>query len=414
MGTAISTPSKTDFESFELLLENDSDCDAMNWVKGQSIDSAANGEVSRTSVVIAGPSSALTIPGIVVSQIVDALSQSQPVIRIKVDDRTDFDSGLFRAPSLAAALDDGVNSNVVIREAPSNPRMRAEAFGNWITSDVRAAVAFVWPGIDSVWVRQFIAAARAAGASSTVICASVPKSNPAKLGHLADLVADADLVLVGKESDATALSSEFGISGPTIGTHQALSLDRRSGQSAVHEIMAFLPKENTDSLSTLLAAFDAIPEAWIDSYQLDVVMRYSGKTAAELVARSYHSDFVRLIGEDISSDDLQVLVASSSALIIADPAFDSRAFLTAVDCGLPIVVLASANLPDVGRGYVGALLADLNRPVSVYVALTHALRLADLQFPRPDEWNELVDRILGTPRITASDQKVLQPVQPVR
>jgi hypothetical protein len=55
-------------------------------------------------------------------------------------------------------------------------------------------------------------------------------------------------------------------------------------------------------------------------------------------------------------------------------------------------------LPDVGRGYVGALLADMNRPVSVHVALTHALRLAELHFPRPDAWNDLVNRLLDAAR----------------
>ncbi|HEY5437617.1 MAG TPA: hypothetical protein VIJ99_01820, partial [Acidimicrobiales bacterium] len=115
-----------------------------------------------------------------------------------------------------------------------------------------------------------------------------------------------------------------------------------------------------------------------------------------MVAESYHSDFVTLVGTDISSSDLNRLCASSSALIIADPAFDSRAFSIAVECGVAIVVLASTHLPDVGHGYVGALLADLNRPVSVRVALSHALRLAELHFPPPDAWNELVHRLVGT------------------
>jgi len=364
-------------------------------VKNRRSKVPVGSDASKQSVVVAGPSSALTIPGIVVSQIVETIAISHPVIRINVDDSIDFDSELFRAPSLAIALQRVDGAKMSVHVAPSHHRLRGESFDKWITSEVRAAVAFVWPGIDSSWVRQFIETANSVGAQTTVICASVPKSSPTKISNLAEFVSDADMILVGNESEAQALSSEFGIAGPLIETHSALSFGRIEQKSPVHEIMAFLPKNNTESLATLLAAFDAIPEAWIDSYQLEIVMRYSGVKVPEMIAASYHSEFVTLIGEDISSDDLERLVASSSALIIADPVFDSRAFLTAVGCGLPIVVLASAKLPGVGRGYVGALLADLSRPVSVYVALTHALRLADLQFPRPDDLDALIVRVLG-------------------
>ena len=41
------------------------------------------------------------------------------------------------------------------------------------------------------------------------------------------------------------------------------------------------------------------------------------------------------------------------------------------------------QLPEVGRGYVGGLLADLIAPASVHVALTHALRLGGARFPEP-------------------------------
>jgi hypothetical protein len=120
-----------------------------------------------------------------------------------------------------------------------------------------------------------------------------------------------------------------------------------------------------------------------------------------MVEESYHSDFVSLNGMDIASTDLNRLCASSSALIIADPAFDSRAFSIAVECGVAVVVLASTLLPEVGRGYVGALLADMSRPVSVRVALSHALRLADLHFPPPDSWNDLVNQLVGTTPLRA-------------
>ena len=367
----------------------------MRRARGHTFGDVTSEDSGRTVVAIAGPSSSLTIPGIVVSQIVRVMARTNSVIRINVDDRSDFDSELFRAPSLAAALHDDVEGNVITYEAPRHSRVRTEAFHWWMSPDVNIAVAFIWPGIDSTWVRQFIAAARGVGATSTVVCASVPRANSSNIVDLADSIKDADQVLVGKESDAQVLRQEFGSRGPTIVTHEALQFSRGAARPVVHKIMAFLPKDNVESLATLLAAFDAIPEAWIDSYRLEVLMRFSGEGAPLLVAGSYHSESVTLIGADVSSEHLEELVSGSSALIITDPAFDSRAFSTAVDCGLPVVVVASARLPGVGRGYVGALLADLDRPVSVYVAVTHALRLSDLQFPRPEEWQALVDIIGG-------------------
>jgi len=353
------------------------------------------GGMERSVVAIAGPSSSLTIPGIVVSQIVRVMARTNPVIRINVDDRSDFDSELFRAPSLAAALHDDAELNVVTYDAPRQPGVRTEAFEWWVSTHVNNAVAFVWPGIDSAWVRQFVAAAKKAGATSTVVCASVPRATTSNVTRLAEFIKDADQVLVGRESDAYELRQQLGSDGPHIETHVALQFRRSMPQPAVHKITAFLPKDNMEALSSLLSAFDAIPEAWIDRYRLDVLMRFTGDEAPLLVAGSYHAECINLIGDDISSVLLGEVVANSSALIIADPGFDSRAFSIAVDCGLPVVVVASADLPGVGGGYVGALLADLDRPVSVYVAVIHALRLSDLQFPRPEEWQALVGVIAG-------------------
>jgi hypothetical protein len=80
-------------------------------------------------------------------------------------------------------------------------------------------------------------------------------------------------------------------------------------------------------------------------------------------------------------------------LIVADPALNSRAFSTAVDSGVATVVLATPDVPKVGRGYVGGLLAEHDRPASINVALSHALRLADLRFPGPDAWMDLARRL---------------------
>lgn len=365
----------------------------------------------KSRVVVAGPSSSFTIPGIVVSQIVQALAQVRPVTRVQVDLGTDFDSGLHRAPSLAIAHDEINGNDVTTLEAPANSRLRAQAFRQWITPDMHQAIAFAWPGIDNTWIRQFLSIAKSNGTSTTVVCACVPNSNHTKIITLAESMPDANLVLVGNNADAVALKAIFGPNGPVIESHRALYLHRRNRHSSKHQITAFLPRGNTDILETLLAAYDAIPEAWIPSYQLQVAMRYTGDKAPNIVANSYHSDFVELVGEDISSLDLEQIISSSSALIIAEPAFDSRVFSIAVDCGVAVVVLATAQLPGVGRGRVGALLADIDRPVSVYVALAHALRLAELQFPRPDAWKELVTRLIrASDRVAPIFDEVLEPV----
>jgi hypothetical protein len=290
---------------------------------------------------------------------------------------------------------------IVNHRAPYNARLRAQSFHDWIEPGARGAIAIVWPGLDNAWIRQFIAAAKSAGVSSMVMSVSLPRSDVSKLMAFADSMYGADVVLVGNANEADALARVFGSHGPKVDVHKALSLHGQEARSSIHRITAFLQKDGLETLATLLRAFDAIPEAWIESYRLEIVMRYRGDVAEKMVEESYHSEFVSLNGTDIASSDLNRLCASSSALIIADPAFDSRAFSIAVECGVAVVVLASTHLPDVGRGYVGALLADMSRPVSVRVALSHALRLADLHFPPPDSWNDLVNQLVGTTPLRA-------------
>jgi hypothetical protein len=359
---------------------------------------ATNMSAKGPSIVVAGPSSSLTIPGIIVSQIVHAISENHSVMNIEVDSSSDFDAGLHRTPSLAVAHRTEKSGNVVSYVAPTHPRLRAQAFKGWIPSSARAAIAFAWPGLDNGWISQFLHAAHSNNTPTMVVCVSLPRSNHDKVIALADVMIGADLVLVGNTQEADALKKIFSRSGPVVEMHPALSLQGRAERASIHQITAFLPKENYDALATLLTAYDAIPEAWIDSYHLKVVMRSNEEIANQMLRESYHGEFVRLVSEDLSSAELERLCSSSSAMIIADPAFDSRAFSIAVDCGVAVVVLASSQLPDVGRGYVGALLADMNRPVSVHVALTHALRLAELHFPRPDAWNDLVNRLLDAAR----------------
>ena len=362
---------------------------------------------ARSGVAVAGPGASLTIPGIIVSEIVRALASLTTVTRIQVDPGDRRTTGLHRAPSLAAAHDAASSSNTITYRAPDGGRLRTQSFRKWIGADIGTAIAYVWPGIDNDWVKEYVQVANAAGATSIVACASLPKSARSRAATLADALAHADLILVGDAADAKELSAELGTSGPVIETHPALSLGGRDHDSTMQKITAFLPKDNGESLATLLAAFDAIPEAWIGNYQLEVVMRFAGRVIPDLVASSYYAEHVRLIGEDISTLDLAELCSTSSVITIADPALDSRAFKTAVDFGVATVVLANALLPKVGRGYVGGLLADFDRPESVHVALFHALRLAELGFPSPDAWDELAARLLrpAEPSRTASPRR---------
>jgi hypothetical protein len=351
---------------------------------------------TRKMIVVAGPSTSMTIPGIIVSQIVQSLLRVIPVTRIEVDLGADFAVGLHRAPLLAAAFDDVNAAAVVTHCAPINSRLREQAFREWITPGVHSVIAFVWPGINNSWLPQFLSAAKEAGASTTAVCVSLPKSDRVSIASLAHYLINADLILVGDPSDAFSLGRSFGSAGPKIGVDRALTLRGRKDRSGVQQILAFLPKDNTESLATLLAAFDAIPEARIEKYRLKIAMRTTRDTSSEMVVKSYHAPYVELIRDDLSTIELEKLCLASSALIVADPSFDSRAYSFAVEGGVATVVLASAPLPDVGHGYVGGLLADLSSPVSIHVALTHALRLAELRFPLPGAWDELATSILAS------------------
>jgi hypothetical protein len=365
----------------------------------QASGSGSGAKEKRRKVVVAGPGSSLTIPGIIVSEIVGSLAQWASVSRIQVDLDTELMVGLHRAPSLAAAHDALWSANIEQHQAPLSARLRTQAFKNWIGPDVGTAVAYAWPGISNAWIKQFIEIANAAGAMTIVACASLPKTSRANAVMMADIFYQADLVLVGDPADAAALTLEYGTSGPEVDSHRALCLGGRSGNSSVQQITAFLPKDGSESLSTVLAAFDAFPEAGVEAFGLQVVMRYSGPIMPELVASSYHAGHVQLIGDDISTLDLEKLCSTSSILSVVEPTFDSRVFSMAVDVGIATVVLANSHLPEVGRGYVGGLLADRHRPASVHVALTHALRLEELGFPSPDVWDELAQRLNPAPHL---------------
>jgi hypothetical protein len=350
---------------------------------------------SRRAVVVAGPGSSMTVPGIIVSEIVRAIGNVTQVTRIAVDSSPNLMVGLHRATSLAAAhgaVDYGNGSH---GQALISSRFRAQDFLDLMGPDVGTVVAYAWPGIDNAWIRQFIRAGRTAGALTVVACASLPESSRSRALSLAGIVADADVILVGDDAEARALASTYGRSGPLVESHRALSLGGRRGQVSKQQITAFVPKDDGASLTTLLAAFDAIPEGWIDAYSLQVVMRHDDSLVPKLIAESYHTNYVELIGGHVSSVELLELCAASSALSITEPAMDSRVYSTAVAVGIATVVLSTQPLPEVGHGYVGGFLADRNSSVSVHVALIHALRLAELRFPSPDSWAEFARRIVG-------------------
>lgn len=348
----------------------------------------------RPVVVVAGPSSTLTVPGVVASQIVGALSAVRHVVRIEVNAGEDFDSGLYRVPFLAAAHDWGRLLEIDSRQAPDSPRLRARAFREWLTEDTSLAVAFIWPGLDTLWVRKYFETARSVGARTVAVIASVPRSSQVNLAALAAGLAMADLVLVGDQATRDSLGTILGPRGPRVGVNSSLCLRGRAASSGVERITAFLPRDDQRSLAVLLTAFDAVPEAWAPRYRLHVVMRVDHMGVPRLIAEAHHADCVRLTSSTLSDDELRAVCAESSALIVADPAIDSRVFSVAVECGVATVVLTSDEVPAVGSGYVGGLLADQELPVSVHVALHHALRLAGLSFPPPSAWSELVASIL--------------------
>jgi hypothetical protein len=358
------------------------------------VEAGAGPDTSRPAVVVAGPSSALTVPGLMVAEVTNALARLAWVECVDVDLGTNYGTGLNRAPSLAAAHNRTVFTGIIHHRAPGAPRMRARAFREWLPAGVDAAVAFVWPGLDVSWVSQFASAARSAGTETTALCVSLPDRAAFDLASLARDVAEVDRVVTGTDEDAIVLRELLGGRGLIVDVHPALSLRGRLEHSGPRKITAFLPRNDVRSLATVLDAFDAIPEAWIDGYELTVLMRANDGIPRQLVASSFYARRIRLETGTLSETRLRELCAESSALVLADPGLDSRVYGVAVRCGVATVVLSPTDVPPVGHGYVGGLLADLGRPASLLSALMHALRLSELQFPKPESWDELSARLL--------------------
>lgn len=371
----------------------------------QSIERVAVPQLSFASVV-AGPVSSVTIPGLMTSEVVGALSSYSRVITIPVNPSKDYDTGLHRAKSLSANFRVAEEAQPTTRLPLASFKRRSE-FRRYLTEQVSLAVALAWPGIDNTWIGEFVHVARQMGAKSVVLVVDHPSSENGALS-LGREVADCDLVLVGDIMTATLLSVKLGSERPVIEVHRALSLTGRSVDSSRKRLTTFLPKDDEQSLLQVLRAFDAIPADWIDDCDLQVIMRYSGRNATDRIAASYHRDHVVLTGEDFSSLDVRNIVAESSAMSVADPAVDSRVFAAAVDSGVATVVLAGDMITEVGRGYVGGLLADVKRPTSIYVAHNHALRLSGLRFPSPDSWFDLASRLSAV--ANSNDNRSLEAV----
>ncbi|MFI5036187.1 MAG: hypothetical protein ACHQFZ_08300 [Acidimicrobiales bacterium] len=349
---------------------------------------------ARPVVVVAGPSSALTVPGLMVAEVTSSLARVAWVECVDVDLGTHYAAGLNRAPSLAAAHSRSQFSGVIHHRAPGAPRMRARAFREWLPSGLDLAVAFMWPGLDTSWIPQLATVAMSVGAETTALWVSLPNRAAVDMTSLARDVAGFDRVVTGTPEDAQALQGILRGRGPVVDVEPALSLRGRQDHAGPYRITAFLPRNDVRSLATVLDAFDAIPESWVDDYELTVLMRSKDDVPRQLIASSFHTKKVRLEGGTLSESRLRELCAASSALVLADPGLDSRVYSIAVGCGVATVVLAPTDVPPVGHGYVGGLLADVGHPASLLSALMHALRLSELQFPKPESWDELSWRLL--------------------
>ena len=371
---------------------------------------AAPSDRDERCIVVAGPGTSLTIPGIIVSEIVMALATTSPVRRIEVDLGTHPTMGLHRAPSLAATHDAELHFGHQRYQAPRNAKARKRFFHQWIGRDTRLAIAYAWPGIDNEWIREFLQVAKSAGVATVVLCASLPPSREARAVSLVGTLRQADRVVVGDANEANELIAAFGSYRPRVQAHRALSLTGRSRRPGPQLLTAFLPSGSGETLTALMAAFNAIPVARINRYTLQVAMRHEGRAMESIIANSYHARHVEFSGDDMSAGDLREFCNASSTLSMVDPDFDSRAFSTAVDCGIVTVVLASSKAPIVGRGYVGGLMADGHRPTSIHVAMKHALRLGELGFPSPDAWRELAERIIESRELTVPLQTPRTPI----
>ena len=339
------------------------------------------------AVVFAGPGSSITLPGIIASEIAGSLTDFAKVIRVDVDPSSDFTAGIHRAPSLTSLLEGPELDSILV--APRNSRERAQFFRSLFGRDVDTAVAYAWPGLDNHWLAQFVRAARDAGSRVVVAGQSVAGLSWWASPRQASLICDADSIVLGDAREAHALRRLLGSSGPAVSWHEALALVDRESPENLNLVSAFIPRGDLTSLRTLISAFDAIPDSWVERYALRVMTRIDDLRVPTMVAESHHRAQIEVVGDEMTSDELAEVCDDSSALSVAVPQAGSRVMAAAIEQGVGIVVMRNGELPPVGQGYVGGLLADRESATSLLVGLTHALRLTRLRFPRPSVWESL-------------------------
>ncbi|MHB1570377.1 MAG: hypothetical protein ACYCRG_00105 [Acidimicrobiales bacterium] len=344
----------------------------------------------RLHAIVVGPGLALTIPGVIVTELVRALSRRALVTRIEVDLSEEVLTGLHRAPSLASVQRGVGQDRMVTLRAPMRAKDRARALRQWVDNSADLLIAYVWPGLDIDWLDDLLKVGRLRRVPTVVLCASLPGVRTSDLAALCSRAYGADRVFVGRTEDARTLRSLVGARGARVEVHPSLALTGRSSDECDQVITAFLPRDNVAALATVLTAFDAVPDEWINDRRLRIVMRHRGHRVEEAVGASHHAAQVELIDEEITESDLFDVVGSSAAIGIADPTDASRALDVTMDRGVATVAMVSSPAPALRRGYAGGLVASLARPASVHVAFSHALRLASLRFPSPDDWDALV------------------------
>ncbi len=338
-------------------------------------------------VVVAGPGSDRTIPGLLTSEVVEAMTSFATVTRLEIDPVRHFHVGLHRATALAARHE--YHGQRVTTWRVETRRRSTKLFARHFTEETTLAVAVSWPTMATDWIGDFLSAAKKRNIPSLVLVVAGPTSPSSRIAALARDVVDADLVLVGDPFEANLLSALLRSPRPVIETHRALALMGRHEESSTQVVTAFVRPDDRDAIATIIAAFDGTPQSFASRYRFQIVTREGSPAVEELVSQSFYRDQIDVITKDFSTAELGAFCRESSAILIADPSFDSRAYATAELSGVATVVITDEEHPAVGRGYIGGLVADRTRPASVYVAMAHALRLASLNFPTPEMWSEL-------------------------
>ena len=338
----------------------------------------------KVTLVVAGPGSSVTLPGVLVSEIAQSLADSYEVRRLEMDATQTFGLGLDRAPSLRSIQ--SVEFDVVRVPAVLPRRARLRMIEQSLVG-VSAVVTVLWPGIDPTSMAMLGREARLRGIPVAVLLARVDGATAIRDIAAKDLEG-VDLVLTGDTADVTVLKGIV----PAVRAHPALNFAPRPTR-AVDVIVAFIPPEGEDVLRSVVTAFDAIPEAWIERYRLHVITRLPATSLGPIVDASFYREAIELTNSVLDDEQVGDVCSRAAAVMIADPIYESRAFTTSAAAGLPVVLVSSDSLPNVPSGYLGTLVARAGRPVSIHVAMTHALRLAHVAIPNYAGWRGLLDEL---------------------